>query len=414
MKCLLWIPVILAYFPFVGGYPGTDLQPFFFISAIAISVLFLNYFKFAVEVVIAFLVSIFFIILWAVLYLDSIDMNFLAVYLVAIFTMFFFYGFYGAVDVGLTKGCILLVATVYAVVGAVQLVIPDFMASLVQRSVEAALSFDATGRGVRSLTSEPSALGKVFTSLNVLYVFVSVWRRPKTGEGELLGVSLLFFLVSALLARSAYALSMHLFLILILWSLLSFRTFVVAGVIAVASAMLFGTLLFLFAQQVEGVRALSLLVAISSDPDFVLSQGAMRKVFNIPITIDSLRFFGLAGSGNSGESYFSSVWTPWGALDYEVRARALGGFVEFLLRFGMFGLPIFILYAYFLFNVFRVKCFVNSKRVRVGIYFGVAVVVLSMQDSSPALPMSLLILMVVNRKLGVDGVLVNPSGRVAV
>lgn len=396
---MLWFPVLLAYFPFIGPFPGVDLQPIFFFAAILVFTLCIKYFQYSIGVTVLFLMATICILLRYVLYLDAVDMKFLVTYLCAVFAMFFFYGLYGKNDVGLTKKTVIIVATLYAIVGAVQLFIPDFMAVVVHRSIEAALSYSTTGRGVRSLTGEPAALGKMFTTLNVLYVFVAIWRYPKTSKLELLAISVLFFLVSAVLARSAYALAIHLILILVLWSVLDFKTFVLGMIVTGFGVAAVGAFVLAFAEQLEGIRAATLVVALFSNPEVILSQGAMRRVMNIPISISSLKYFGLAGSGNSQEYFMSSVWTPFGTLYFEAGSRALGGFIEFILRFGVFGLPVFMLYFYFLINVFRGVWVVNNKNIYIGFYLGVAIILLSMQDSSPALPISLLLLLAAYRRV---------------
>src|SRR5690606_5809172 len=205
--------------------------------------------------------------------------------------------------------------------------------------------------------------------------------------------------------RSAYALAIHLLLIFVLWSVLDFKTFILAAIITAGGVAVAGTLVLTFAEELEGVRAATLAVALFSNPEIILSQGAMRRVMNIPITITNLKYFGFAGSGNSQEYFSSSVWTPFGPLYYEAGSRALGGFIEFLLRFGVFGFPIFTLYLYFLCNVFRGVWVVGNKSIKIGLYLGMAVILLSMQDSSPALPLSLMFLLAAYRRVKINTIL---------
>jgi len=109
------------------------------------------------------------------------------------------------------------------------------------------------------------------------------------------------------------------------------------------------------------------------------------------------RPLGLTGAGNSNEVFQTSVWTSFGALFYEARSRGIGGFIEFLLRFGVFSFPLMFFYFLIVKRVADVVVVLSENRVRIGLYFAAAVLLLSFQDSSPALPMSLMMVVALYR-----------------
>jgi len=208
------VVAILAYFPFVGFVPNMDLQPLFFASAVIF--LFLFGLKIKVDLFFLFLliISLFSITLQFVFWEENSDFKYFITYLMALFAIFFFYVCLAeGADVFLSSRLILVSFIVYASVGMVQLIYPDFLANAVTRSVDAALSYAETGRGARSLTGEPSSLGKVFSLLNALYVLHLVWYKKSINANKLILISFVFLGASILISRSAYAVIVHFSLI---------------------------------------------------------------------------------------------------------------------------------------------------------------------------------------------------------
>lgn len=385
------VVAILAYFPFVGFVPNMDLQPLFFASAVIF--LFLFGLKIKVDLFFLFLliISLFFITLQFVFWEENSDFKYFITYLMALFAIFFFYICLAeGADVFLSSRLILVSFIVYASVGMVQLIYPDFLANAVTRSVDAALSYAETGRGARSLTGEPSSLGKVFSLLNALYVLHLVWYKKSINANKLILISFVFLGASILISRSAYAVIVHFSLILVLWFLISRRSFFVfvsAG--AVLSVFAFAAVLS-FLDELRGVRIADIIWLLINEPQSILRQGAMRRVLNVPITFNNLTYFGWVGAGNSKETFFATLWTPIGNLDYLGHSRNIGGFVEFALKFGLFSMPVFVLYIWLFIKAVKARSVFAGSEVRIGVYFGVAILLLSFQDSSPALPLALL------------------------
>jgi len=384
---------ILAYFPFVGFVPNMDLQPLFYVSALLFLSLFFLKLKVDLYFIVLLSMSLFSITLQFVFWEENADFKYFVTYLMTLFAIFFFYVcLKDSGHVFLSSSVILTSFFVYTSVGAVQLFYPDFLASAVTRSVDATFSYAETGRGVRSLTGEPSSLGKMFSLLNALYVLHLVWHKKVVKPSKLLVISFSFLLMSTLISRSAYAVIVHFFLIMILWFLISRKSFFVFSVIG--SVILFSAFaaVLSFLDELRDIRIANIIWLLINEPQAILSQGAMRRVLNVPITFNNLAHFGWAGAGNSQEVFFASLWTPLGRLDYLGHSRNIGGFVEFALRFGIFSVPAFILYFWLLIRSLNVRSSFSGTDIRIGWYFGAAILLLSFQDSSPALPLALLLI----------------------
>lgn len=376
--------LIPLFFPFVGFMPGVDTQPVFILYVLVVFPFYCKSLNVNVTFLFMFFLSCTFILVCCAFDYDYLNSKYLITYAVSLLTLFFIYisvlnGYFN-----ITLRFVTCVSVIYAGVGFVQIIYPDFLANVVYRSVEAALSYSTTGRGVRSLTGEPAALGKVFTTLNVLYVFL-IYQRGGTGlNRKSVIASFLFLLVSAMISRSTYALLIHSMLIVVLLFLVNKRLLI----FLVVSAILFSSSLFAYMDNFVDVRAVKMITLLVNEPSLLLNQGAMRRVMNILISFNNLRYFGFAGAGNDPSVFLSSIVTPFGLLYYEAFNRNLGGFVEFVLKFGVFSLPLMILYFFMLFKIFLMRMSDGRKTVRLGLFFGVSVFALTFQDSSTALPLS--------------------------
>jgi len=372
------------FFPFVGFFPGIDTQPIFLIAALLIFLLLLKHIKCNVTFVIVFLISVISIVSRFLFELSYLDFKYVSTYLAALLTFFLIYI---AIDNGYLKPTVkfvLFVSFSYFLIGVIQLFIPDFVAILVHRSAEHAFSYAGSGRGVRSLTGEPTALGKMFTTLNVLFVFLIYTSDVIKKHRAALMACLMFFLASAMLSRSAYALAIHLILIFILIFFVNKKLFfTIAAIISILMTSLL-SYLYLYAD----IRAINLLSQLLTEPDLLLKQGAMRRVMNVPISLNNLQYFGYFGAGNSPDSFNASLSTPIGSIDYVAFKRNLGGFVEFILKFGVFSIPLISIYFYMCFKVFLITFYVNNKKFRIGIFLVCAIFLLTLQDGSPVVPLS--------------------------
>jgi hypothetical protein len=378
---LLLLPL---FFPFVGFFPGTDTQPMFLIAGLLVFFLLFKYIKIDISFFIVFLISVLLIVSRFLFEANDLDFKYVFTYLGALLTFFIIYT---AIDNGYLKPTgkfVLFVTLCYFIIGVIQLFIPDFMANVVHRSVEHALSYAGSGRGVRSLTGEPAALGKVFTTLNVLLVFLIYTSDIIKKHRTALIACLMFFLASAVLSRSAYALAIHLFLIFILIFYVNTKLFLTLMAIIFLLMTSLLSYLYLYAD----IRAISLLSQLITEPELLLKQGAMRRVMNVPISLNNLQYFGYFGAGNSPDSFNASLYTPIGNLKYVAFNRNIGGFVEFILKFGVFSIPLIFIYFYMCFNILLTTLYVDNKKFRIGIFLVFAILFLSFQDSSTVQPLS--------------------------
>jgi len=384
---LVRICIFFVYFQFLGVVPGLDLQPNAFVFMVLFLLFFFEGFSVNLSVLIILLASLLLISIRIIVFDKAWNLSYLSVYFSSILGYLFFWIIYPKSKIGLSTKVIIIVFFIYLVVGIVQFYQPGFMTWLVQRSTGDALTYSATGRGVRSLASEPAALGKVFSTLNVLFV-LSLFIRGKVRRYELLLYSVVFFMATLLVSRSAYAIGIHLFLLLLLFFLFSKKSFFL---IVLFSAVVIPFFLSWTPTTLDEVRSVHLFLSLWNNPEFLLNQGAMRRVMNIPISLNNLKYYGFLGSGNSAESFYTSLWTPFGSLNHQTASRNYGGFIEFLARFGVFSIPILILYCFVAFKILKIKVFFGGRFVRLGVYFLFSLVLLSLQDSSPALPMSIML-----------------------
>lgn len=390
-SCLVLFSAIFAYFPFVGFVPKMDLQPLFFLAAFLCVVFLIWYCKVGISFVLAILLGAGLVLSHFAFIEEAPEFKYLLTYLLAIFAIFFFYVFYpeyyGAF---LNSKLIYFAFLIYAVVGVIQFFYPEFLAFAVTRSVDAALSYSETGRGVRSLTGEPSSLGKMFNLLNALYVLSLVVQGKVLAPSRVLIISFVFLVANIVIARSAYAAGIHFFLISVLWLLIARRSFFVFIILACLAFVITAAALISILNEIQDVRMVGLIFVLMNEPEMILQQGAMRRVLNIPISLNNLAFYGFNGAGNSPDVFNGRLWTPLGYLHYYGHSRNIGGFVEFILKFGVFSIPIILLYFMLLLKALSVTSYFTGAKSRIGIYFLLSGLLLSFQDSSPALPLALL------------------------
>ncbi|MFA0372518.1 hypothetical protein AB4511_23255, partial [Vibrio sp. 10N.222.54.F6] len=283
-----------------------------------------------------------------------------------------------------------IVFVIYASVGIIQFIYPEFLSFLVTRSVDAALSFASSGRGVRSLTAEPAQLGKVFTIISVIY-FLVVKVDNKDSNRKVFCWLTIMLLATLLISRSAYAIAIHSFIYYILVSLLSKRYFGVLTVISVFSMVFLSTAFFIIAQNYMDVRSVKIIYSLFNNPEFILSQGAFRRVINIPITFDLLNYYGFWGAGNIDKVINGWIPTPIGTYFYTMTNRAYGGYFEWLLKFGVLGLPFVLTIFYF--------CTASMSKFK-GKRVALIIAIVIFQDGTPVLPL-LPYVLILNYFLGV-------------
>ncbi|UPR33122.1 hypothetical protein ISX50_08155 [Vibrio cyclitrophicus] len=391
-----WIGELLVklaiFFPFVGIINGIDNQPNLIILLVFAIPLLAYKFSLRTEPEFLLLISLVLVcfLLRFVLENEYVTPKYILTYLssIYIFASLYLLVYNRLLDVSLRF--LIFCGLIYAFVGFAQLFYPDFLAGVVNRSLEQALSYTSTGRGVRSLTGEPAALGKVFTTLNVLMVFLILINK-EIHKKLLFCICTFagFLVVSAVLSRSAYALAIHLVLFFVFLFVLSKAFFIIFFTS-------FSVLLLLFLNvditEFSDIRALNVFYQLFTDPSLLLQQGAIRRVLNIPISLNSLNYYGILGAGNSTEVFLADINTPFGRLTYNAHNRNLGGLIEYVLKFGLLSVPLFFILGFMIIKIALLKVFVSGRKLRVGIFLAVSIILLSFQDSSVSLSFSWFVL----------------------
>lgn len=395
--CFDWVVALAVLFPFVGVVPGIDIQPNFALAGFATVLLVLllrpqrGVGRVSLQLlgVCGLLLSVRFLVGQ-----NGLNPRYVATYVLALGVPFLMWHLVWRGRLLVASRLLWAAIFIYVAVGAVQLMVePKFLAWMVPRSVEDIDALVATGRGVRSLASEPAAFGKVLAYLNVLYIFFSLWpafdreRARKVTYG-----SIFLFGANLLLAQSAYAIAVHMVILAVaLWFVDRRGLFVAAlGVIGVL-----GVLLFVWA---GGSRLLLIAKAVFSlNLEFLMRQGAFARLMNVPISIyGGLQTFPF-GFGNSdlvipGQlDFFGSTYA------FMIGKRNVGGFVELFLRFGVVGLVVLAIYGIALWRIAKMRAVCDGLPSRVGIFFAFALVLLTFLDGSSADPLAWFTLAVILR-----------------
>lgn len=375
MQKNLWFLLFFTiFFPYIGFFPGIDVQPHFAFAGTICLLLCLKNVKYS-------FVSFLFIVLFFGLYLsaflvhvDNLDAQYVVKQCYFVYSIFLMVFLAKHQRFVISSNTLYLFAGIYIFVGIIQLFYPSFLSGLVTRSSEHIALLVETGRGVRSLASEPAAFGKQLLSINVLAVVLAI--KENKSISYCIKITTVLFFFNAILARSAYALAIHGALLLCLVSI--FRLSL--GVISVCFSLLVGT--FFWVHYGIGGRVGWVIDAILSEPDLLLTQGAFRRVVNIPISIVSSWEFGYFGAGNSQDVFHSILQTPLGPLGFNVDNRALGGLIELYLSFGLLSIPVLCCYLIFLILLFKYKW----NKLHIGVFFAIGSFFVIFQDGAVSNP----------------------------
>ena len=225
------------------------------------------------------------------------------------------------------------VTAVYIIVGLIQLFINEkFLSFLVFRGYQDLL---VTSRGMRSLSSEPSVLSYTLIILNALYIF-KLSEEKKITTKVILRASSVFVLANIVISQSLFGIFIHilpfLYYLLRRKVLLFFLTFTVG----------YYAFLKLLTLDLD-FRSINLIKALANNPESLLIEGAMKKLFNIPISILTSLKFGLLGSGfldvkmiNLNLEIF-----PKFPMNFEVGNKNSGGLIELFLQIGFLSIFLF-------------------------------------------------------------------------
>ena len=324
------ILLILLLFPYVGFVQGVDIQPLAGVAAILLAVFklvvkrktprILGVFMFTiVSVLFSTLISIY---LQGIPHSSFVSMLFHLLMICSLFIL------KEEIIPLLTLRFVWLVVSIYTCVGVLQIFIDEsILSSAVYRGYQ---SLADTGRGVRSLASEPSTLGYTLALLNALMLL----RAKQDKRSKVFLVSLLFLFVNAFISRSAWAIFIH---IMPIWLFLFFK-WKKFFLMSIGIAPL---LVALIANSTDEVRLFYLFNALLKNPELLMAEGAMKKVLNVPISLLLGATNGMLGMSYLGNLKELNIMLPGGYFFVErFGNKNMGGVLEFWIQLGLFSTPI--------------------------------------------------------------------------
>ena len=191
----------------------------------------------------------------------------------------------------------------------------EFAGGLVYRNTEAILNHIDSGRGVRSLTPEPSDFAAIIFFFNIVIV-----NLAKISDYNKALISIFLLFASFLAAGSLYTFVFHFLGILIYLIINAFYT---------TLFLLFA--FFYTAISLLGSRIVILLNSVVNDHSYILSQGAFQKAINF---IQNIRY--------------SIHQIGIGSVDVDYPAYTYGGLSYLIGTYSFLGL-IYIIYLFFRF-----------------------------------------------------------------
>lgn len=390
VKFISKLALLLVLFPFVGFFSGVDVQPLafllcFFLLIVASSKVRLNSTFILVSLYISVVCCSYFIFYNSYMFLIK------EVFFISSFIVIWL----------LVKNKLLIInekdvtyaLVVYTLVAIIQVFYPEFLSFLVTRSTEQIQMAIDSGRGVRSLTGEPSHLGRMFIIFNLFYFyFYSIEVDNRRSDKEIILISFILLVFSLILARSVYMLAIHIFIIGIFVLLVKPR-----WLLLIASAfMVLSYITYLFLD--ESNRISYLLQIFLSEPEFLMNQGAFKRLVNVPIIFNNFSVTGFLGAGDSKEYFPMILNTPIGEYHYFGSARNFGGGFELLLKYGVFSFPLIVFILFSLLCSFKSRFFAN-KSSALAVSFGV--IILFFQSGSISDPLILFLVFIVMYPRGI-------------
>lgn len=343
---------IFLLFPFIGFINGTDVQPTFVLLTLFYIVLKFLKLKLSESFVATLLIIGAHFLVRHIFEIDILTSRYFLTSILSFLTplvvYIFIYNNKNVIDLKLVT----IALIVYTIIGLIHFYDPWLLSSLVSRSDDSINMIMNSGRGVRSLTNEPSHLGKILISLNLLIIYFLYKRR----EFALIAIStFIIFLLTVILSQSAYMIGMHFFLLLSTVTICNWKVFLKYSIFV--CLILTTLILFIDFETIEGRRVYSIIGIMYNNPESLMDFGAFKRAVNIPVSIDSAIHYGFLGAGGSEEKFISTIDTPIGDYTYVVSNRNVGGFIEYLLRYGLLSIPFYAFLTYLLFisylNIWR-------------------------------------------------------------
>lgn len=375
-------------FPEVGLVSFSDVQPNFFLLSAVCTLVLVNSLKINKKIFLYFMICMLFICLSFIIHQKNMTWLYILKYSISFISVFLCYVLLSNRVLVISQKLIIVTLIIYVVVAIIQFRVPDFLTSLVTRELTTT-DLSSSGRGMMSLTGEPSHFGKTITILNILLVFKNLVEGQKSFNYKSLQlISILLFIMNCLLSQSFYACFFHFICLFGISYILNPRT-----------TLIFGGLVFFGLASAISVLALAFPEAriaqianlLFTRPELLFQQGAMVRALNIPLTFVNLYYFGIWGTGNSSLVFAGQIDLGLGVLQYSVWNRLYGGFIEYVLKMGVLSVPLVIGYLYMIITMARIRFRVSGHLRSIGFIFAGMLFMLSVQDGSLGSPLMIFV-----------------------
>lgn len=337
-KFLLQFLLIPIFFPYVGFIEGIDLQPFYFIGLLILTLInissskkiFIENEKITIAVIFTLIVG-FLRFLFDYLFQDY-ESNFI-VFMFHMLTIILIL-FNSRILLKLvTKELILVVSFVYVLVGFIQITFDEtFLSFMVYRGYQDLLS---TSRGVRSLCSEPSTFSYTLILLNCIYILIIY--DIKRSNTKIIRSSIPFVIFNLIFSQSFFGFFIHALPLILFFFKGKILKFLSTAIISLYSLKAILPVLLSYYSN----RFFYILNASVNNPILLLEEGAMKKVLNLPLSIEGglkNKFLGL-GFDSSTTNNFTYLK---GLLVIDITNKNMGGLIEIFMQLGILSLPFFI------------------------------------------------------------------------
>lgn len=369
---LLPLPI---FFPFIGGLTSTDIQPTFFVLLVVIFPL-IFFIKAPILKEIGMMVSVYisiiFISIGCIFNIGNIDLAFYFRLLMPPISFVLLGVMLQNNYLKVTTRFIIFIYLIYFSVGLVQYFYPSFLADVVYRSEQHVSLLVESGRGVRSLASEPTQLGFVFIFLNIIYFAVSKNDEVRLSRLNYASsrrcscnrkyATLLFILGTLLISQSSTAIAVHFSVAAFaVWADSKHRLIVILTIALISFLTLVGFQSGAF--DGDGRRVFNIIEIAINDPIQLTNFGAFQRILNIYLTLSAAVEHGYAGSGSSDVPVMVDITLGSQILVFWIADKVLGGIFEYVLQLGVFGIPYVLVWFFLLFKILIERKIAIQERV---------------------------------------------------
>ena len=202
---------LTVLFPEVGLFSSSDVQPNFFLLATICTLILLNTIRVSKIGSFYFTLCLLCLLLSFIVHQENVTWTYILKYSISLLSFFLCYILCSNGVLLISNKLIIFAIITYTLVALVQFIIPDFLTFLVSRSqTQTTQDLMSSGRGMMSLTGEPSHFGKTITILNLLFVFNTLVSYQKVkNHNLLLFISISLFVLNLSLSQSFYACAFH-------------------------------------------------------------------------------------------------------------------------------------------------------------------------------------------------------------